>query len=93
MKDDKVVVFDAALHHSGQRVLDQAVQDARDRAYYEMVARAQDAWRTPERREQDAEIACVIGRDQAMITDAQARRDATYWRYVEESVNAWKTPS
>jgi hypothetical protein len=58
-----------------------------------MVAQAQDAWRTPERREQDAEIACVIGRDQAMITDAQARRDAAYWRYVEESVNAWKTPS
>jgi hypothetical protein len=91
MIDNKVMTFDAARHRPGFRYASDEQRAASDKAYAEMVARASNAWRTPQRVEQDTEIACVIGRDQSMIADAQARRDAAYWRMVEEARNAWKS--
>jgi hypothetical protein len=85
-------VFDASRHRPGWRVGDAAQEDARTRAYDEMCRRAENAWRSPQRIEQDRERACDAARIDVMTAgDAQRKRDEVWHAMVERARNAWKT--
>src|SRR5262245_30949909 len=90
--DAAAPTFDASLHRPGYRVGDQAAEDARAKAYDEMLARMSNAWRTPQRVEQDREVAAMVAHDAVVnADDAQKVRDAAYWRMVKRMSEEWKT--
>jgi hypothetical protein len=80
--------------------LDAAARDARTAtrdAYFEMVKRAENAWRTPIR---DAAEPDLASRPEEVMRhhlrtepdeNAQARRDAAWAQYRDQLGNAWKT--
>jgi hypothetical protein len=81
-------------HRPGFRTAgDHFAQDRRERAYDEYVERITNAWKTPQRAEQDA---CESARDAVFGQDAaqasQAVRDAAYADYVRRLTNAWRNP-
>ena len=85
-------VFDASRHRPGWRTGDAVQQEARDKAYDEMVERTSNAWKSPQRIERDREAACDAARiDVITAGDAQRKRDEAWHAMVERARNAWKT--
>ena len=66
---------------------------ARELAYQQSKRVTGDAWKSPQRREQDAEAAALAAHDAVVSADdARKIRDAAWRRMVERMCSAWKNP-
>jgi hypothetical protein len=83
-----------SLHRPGFRIsADEALQDTRERAYQQAKRVAEEAWKSPQRREQDAEAAALAAHDAVVSADDSRKiRDAAWHRMVERMCSAWKNP-
>src|SRR5262245_51941981 len=77
---------DITLHRRGDRVstFDAAAAARREEAYQAAVRASEQAWKSPQRREQDAEAAALAAHDAVLSADDSRKiRDAAWHRMVE----------